>query len=108
MLLAGGVLFGEVFVGIKIGRPPAPRVVRVQRASPGPGFVWVGGYWYPNGRHYKWHDGYWSRPAYVGARWVEPRHDGERYYTGYWDGDHGRREHDHHWDREHDRDYREH
>ncbi len=21
--------------------------------------VWVGGYWYPVGGHYRWHDGYW-------------------------------------------------
>ena len=41
------------------------------------------------------------------ARWVAPRHDGERFYAGYWDGDRGRLEHDHHWDRGRDRDYRD-
>jgi hypothetical protein len=107
LLLAGGFVFGQVSIGIRIGPPPPPRVVRVLPARPGPEFVWVDGYWYPVGNHYRWHSGYWSRPVYPAARWVAPRHDGERFYGGYWDGDRGRMEHDHHWDRDHDRDYRD-
>jgi hypothetical protein len=104
LFLIGGLsAFAQVSVGIVIGPPPAPRVVRVQPPSPGPEFFWVQGYWYPAGHHYKWHPGYWTRPPYAGARWVGPRHDGERFFAGYWDGEHGRREHDHHWDRDHDR-----
>ena len=75
----------QVSVGIVIGAPPPPRVVAVLPPSPAPDYVWVSGYWYPVGRHYKWHEGYWSRPPYEGARWIPPRHDGERYYTGYWE-----------------------
>lgn len=104
LFLAGASLAGaQVSVGVRIGAPPP---VRVEAAvpSPGPGFVWVGGYWYPVGGHYRWHGGYWSRPPYEGARWVEPHHDGERFYAGYWDGGHGRVEHDHRWDRDHNRD----
>jgi hypothetical protein len=96
-------LFGQVSVGIRIGPPPPPRVVHVIPASPGPEFIWTGGYWYPVGNHYKWHEGYWTRPPYAGARWVGPRHDGERFYNGYWEGERGRRDHDHRWDRDHDR-----
>ena len=107
LFLAGAYVYGQVSVGITIGAPPPLRVERVV-ASPGPGFVWVAGYWYPVGRHYKWHAGYWTRPPYVGARWVGPHHDGQRFFDGYWDGDNGRREHDHHFDRDHDRDYRDH
>jgi hypothetical protein len=107
VLFAGGSLFGQVSIGVRIGPPPPPQVVQVLPATPGPEFVWVGGYWYPVGNHYKWHAGYWTRPAYAGARWVAPRHDGERFFDGYWEGDHGRREHDHHWDRDGDRDFRE-
>ena len=44
---------------------------------------------------------------YPAARWVAPRHDGERFYHGYWEGERGRMEHDHHWDRDRDRDYRD-
>src|SRR5262249_19536509 len=98
---------GQVSIGVAIGPPPPPRVVRVLPTSPGPGFIWVEGYWYPIGHHYKWHSGYWTRPPYAGARWVGPHHDGERFYGGYWDGEHGRREHDHHWDRDRERDYRD-
>ena len=65
----------QISVGIQIGAPPPPRVVAVVPTRPGPDFVWVDGYWYPVGHHYKWHAGYWTRPPYEGARWVPPRHD---------------------------------
>jgi len=97
---------GQASVGITIGPPPPPRVVRVLPPRPGPEFVWVDGYWYPVGRHYRWHAGYWTRPPYAGARWIGPRHEGGRFYNGYWEGDHGRFEHRHDWD--HDRDRRDH
>jgi hypothetical protein len=104
-VMAGGSLVAaDMSFGISIG-PPPPVVVP---ASPGPGYVWVNGYWYPEGHRYHWHAGYWARPPYGGAYWVEPRHDGERYYNGHWEGEHGRREHDHHWDRDRDRDYNRH
>ncbi len=109
MLLLAAVLLGgvsvshaQVSLGIRIGPPPRARVLRVQPRSPGPGYLWVGGYWYPVGRQYKWHEGYYTQPPYAGARWVEPRHDGQQFFAGYWDGDHGRVEHDHKWDKNHD------
>ena len=55
MLMAvGTTLRGQVSIGITIGPPPPPRVVRVLPPTPGPEFVWVEGYWYPVGHHYKW------------------------------------------------------
>ncbi len=107
MMLAAGAVFAQISIGIRIGAPPPPRVIRVQPPSPGAGYSWIAGYWYPVGSHYKWHDGYWTRPAYVGARWIEPHHDGQRYFEGYWDGDRGHVAHDHKWDKghDHDRDY---
>lgn len=108
ILLVGGSVFGQVSIGIRIGPPPPPRVVRVLPPRPGPDFTWVEGYWYPVGNRYRWHDGYWTRPVYAGSRWVGPHYDGDRYFEGYWDGDRGRRDHDHRWDRDRDRDYREH
>jgi hypothetical protein len=111
LLVGASASGGQISIGINIGPPPAPRVVRVLPPTPGPDFVWIEGYWYPVGRHYKWHEGYWTRPPYVGARWVAPHHDGGQYFVGYWDGDRGRFEHDHHWDRDQDRDrdrYRDH
>ena len=107
MLLAAGAVFAQVSVGIRIGPPPADRVVRVQPPSPGAGYVWVAGYQYPEGNRYRWHEGYWTRPAYPGATWVAPHHDGQQYFNGYWNGDHGQVAHDHKWDKEkgHNRDY---
>jgi hypothetical protein len=91
-------------LGIYIGPPPPPPVAYVEPA-PGPEFVWVEGYWYPTGRHYEWHAGYWTQPPYAGAYWVRPHHDGERFFEGYWEGNRGRVEHDHHWDYDRDRDF---
>jgi hypothetical protein len=110
ILLTGVSAFaGQISLGIRIGPPPAPRVVRVRPVAPGPGYTWVDGYWYPVAGHYHWHAGYWTRPPYEGARWVEPHHDGQQFFAGYWDGDHGRIEHDHRWDRDHNnRDYDRH
>ena len=77
------ILSAQVSLGIRIGPPPPPRVLAAP-VAPGPGYVWVGGYWYPVGGHYRWHAGYWSLPPYPGARWVGPHHDGERFFAGYW------------------------
>ena len=108
MLLASVSVFAaQVSVGIRIGPPPAPRVVRVLPPRPAPEFVWVEGYWYAVGRGYRWHDGYWTRPPYEGAHWVAPHHDGQQFFAGYWEGDRGCVEHDHKWDKDHDRDFRE-
>lgn len=108
-LLLGSSLFAVDFsVGIRIGAPPPPRVIRVRPVEPGPGYVWVEGYWYPVRNQYRWHEGYWTRPPYEGAYWVAPRHDGERFFEGHWAGARGDFGHDHRWDRDHDRDFERH
>ena len=105
VLLAAGSMFGALDIGIRIAAPPPIRV-EVRHASPGPGYSYVDGYWYPVSGHYKWHAGYWSRPPYEGAVWVGPHHDGQQFYSGYWQGPGRERvEHDHASDRAHDRDY---
>ncbi|MEO8592461.1 MAG: YXWGXW repeat-containing protein [Candidatus Solibacter sp.] len=105
-LFAAGAAFAQFSVGIRIGAPPAPRVVRVEPRSPGSGYTFIPGYWYPAGNHYKWHAGYWTRPAYSGAVWVAPHHEGGMYYSGYWQGDQGQNGHSHKTDRDkHNRDY---
>ncbi len=105
LLFVASPAHAQVSFGIEIGRPPAPRVYRVP-ARPGPEFVWVEGYWYPEGRGYKWENGYWTRPPYEGAYWVEPYYSSGRYVAGYWETPRGRFEHDHRWDRGRERDYR--
>jgi len=101
-------LNAQVSFGIRIGPPPNPRVLRSIPRQPGPGYVWIDGYWYPNanGRTYRWHSGYWTRLPFDGARWVPPYYDGQRFYDGYWENDRERLNHDHRWDRNRDRDYR--
>jgi WXXGXW repeat (2 copies) len=107
-LLTGASLFGaQLSVGIRIGQPPPPRVVRVVPARPGRDFVWVEGYWYPVGNHWKWHKGYWTRAPFAGAHWVVPHYQSGEFFEGYWEGDHGRLQHDHHWDKDRERDYRD-
>lgn len=108
MLFAGmSTLFGQVSFGIHIGPPPAPRVIRVRPSSPGQGYYYVEGYWYPSGGRYAWHNGYWTRPPYQGATWYAPRYEGQEYQQGYWTGT-GREPmlHDHGWDKDkRNRDY---
>lgn len=101
LLSVGSNAHAQVSIGIQLGEPPAPRryVVPVR---PGPQFVWVEGYWYPQGHHYAWHDGYWTRPPYAGAYWVEPYYHHGTYVAGYWEGPRGRFEHDHRSDRDGD------
>jgi len=100
-------LNAQVSVGIRIGPPPAPRVLHVVPRRPGPDYLWIEGYWYPkaNGRGYNWHQGYWTRPPFIGARWVPPHYDGQRFYDGYWQNGNRRVEHDHRWDHNRVRDY---
>ena len=101
------VFTGQVSVGIQIGPPPPVRV-EVRPVAPGPNYAWVDGYWYPVGGHWRWHKGYWTLAPYGGARWLAPRYEGGRYYDGYWEGEHGRVEHNHEWDKHKERDYYEH
>ena len=78
MLLAGGVFAApRVAVGIGFGVPAPIAVVRP--VCPGPGYVWVNGYYAPTG---VWVAGYWAPPAgvvvarhYVGPRYVGPRYE---------------------------------
>jgi hypothetical protein len=62
--------------------PPAPIVVReappprrIERPppAPGPGFVWISGYWVREGRRWVWIGGHWDRPPRPDARWDAPR-----------------------------------
>jgi len=102
VLVMSTAVSAQVSFGIQIAAPPPPPVYVVP-AQPGPDFLWIGGYWYPEGGHYLWHAGYWSRPPYAGAVWVAPRHEHGQYFAGYWNGPRGRFEHDHRWDHEAER-----
>ncbi len=97
--------FAQISVGISVGPPPPPRVIRTHPGAPGPDYIWVDGYWYVVNGRYRWHDGYWTRPPYAGARWIGPRYENGKYFDGYWEGEGRRFAHDHRWDRDRNRDY---
>ena len=64
----------HVYVGGTIAvAPPAP-LVEVQGVAPGPGYVWIGGYWNWVGGRHVWVPGAWrlGRPGYHWAahHWV--------------------------------------
>ena len=92
MLFAGAMLassacaagYGRAYVAVP---PPALRYEAVG-VAPGPGFVWVGGYWRPSAGRHEWVAGYWGRPPRARAVWIAPRYEnrGGRYYfrRGYW------------------------
>jgi hypothetical protein len=75
---------GRVYV--RVG-PPAPVVERVV-VAPGPGFVWVPGYYTWNGRAYAWRRGEWMHPPRPRAVWVAPHWRHERrgwfFVEGHW------------------------
>ena len=105
LLLPAATAQAQLSFNFRIGPPPAPRAYRVP-VRPSPDYVWVEGYWYPQGSRYLWHNGYWTRPPYEGAYWVAPYHVGGQYYTGHWEGARGNVAHDHRWDRSKQRDER--
>jgi len=105
LLPVASVAQAQISFGFRIGEPPAPRAYRVP-PQPGPDYVWVEGYNYPEGGRYVWHDGYWTRPPYEGAYWVEPYHVNGQYFAGHWEGSRGNVAHDHRWDRDDRRDER--
>ena len=105
LLASASAANAQVSFGIHIGAPPPPRAYRVTR-QPGPDYIWVEGYWFPQSGRYAWHDGYWTRPPYAGAYWVEPYHMGGQYFAGRWEGGRGNIAHDHRWDRGKQRDER--
>lgn len=69
-----------------VAPPPAP-VVGVVGYAPGPGYVWIDGFWDWRG-HYVWVPGYWGRPPHPHAVWVPGRafyeHGRYSYRRGHW------------------------
>ena len=75
ILLAGSALAGPRFsVGIGFGAPAPVAVVRP--LCPGPGYVWVEGYYGPNGY---WVPGFWRAPVYGVA--FGPSYAAQRYFA---------------------------
>ena len=62
--------------------PPPPLRAEVIGVGPGPGYVWVNGYWGWQGNRHVWIGGSWRRPPRARAVWIAPRWEarGGRYY----------------------------
>ena len=57
---------GRVYVRVA---PPAP-IVEARVVAPGPGLVWIPGFYAWNGVAYGWVPGRWDRPVRARARWL--------------------------------------
>ena|SRR6185295_9740166 len=80
----------QVDIGFRVDVPPPVLRHEVVVVRPGPGYVWVPGYWDWSAprRNYVWVGGVWARPPYrhgiwVGPRW-ERRHGHVFYMRGHW------------------------
>jgi hypothetical protein len=62
---------GEVVVD---SDPPPPQY-EVVGVAPGPGYVWIGGYYHWAGARWVWYGGHYERPPHPGARWVAARYE---------------------------------
>ncbi len=77
---------GQIEFSITIAPPPLP--VYEQPPIPGPGFLWVPGYWYYGPYGYYWVPGTWVEPPAIGLLWT-PGYWGWSegffvWYPGYW------------------------
>ena len=87
---AASPFLGDISLSINVDAPPPPpRPEVVVGVSPGPDYVWIGGYWDGAPGHYVWVSGHWDRPPHGHADWVAPHwdrdHDGHYHMTkGEW------------------------
>ena len=58
---------------IVVREPPPPRREVVPARPPGPGMIWISGYWAWHGDRHMWIGGHFERPPRAHATWVEPR-----------------------------------
>jgi len=78
----------QVGVSITAGVAPPLLPVYAQPPIPGPGYLWIPGYWAWNGYEYYWAPGYWALPPAADLYWTPPYwawNDGQYvFYAGYW------------------------
>ena len=83
-LTACGATYGRVYV--RTGPPPVR--AEVVGVAPGPGYVWVPGYYRHDGSAYVWVAGRWDRPPRARARWVPAHWERDRrgwyFVEGHW------------------------
>jgi hypothetical protein len=74
---------------IDISEAPPVHLVDALTAQPGPGYVWIDGYWNWGAQGYEWVYGHWQIPPSVNHTWTPPNYekhgDGVRYNLGRWE-----------------------
>ncbi len=87
-LAAAGCGGGYVGYGYRVPPPPPPVEVGAIGYAPGPGFVWIDGFWDLHDSRWEWRRGYWARPPHSHARWErsywEHHGRGYRFHRGHW------------------------
>lgn len=77
-----------IAVNLSVGIAPPALLVYAQPPIPGPGYLWMPGYWAWNGTGYYWVPGAWVLPPRVGLLWTPPWWgwvDGAYvWHAGYW------------------------
>jgi hypothetical protein len=68
VLLSAASVSADTRVYVRVGPPPP----RHEAVAPGPGYVWVPGYYQWSGTAYVWAPGRYVHPPRVGAVWVAP------------------------------------
>jgi hypothetical protein len=100
LALLAGCGGGAYYAGVAVGPPPPPPVYGPVGIAPGPGYIWINGYYDLDGDRWVWRPGGWRRPPDRYDRWVEPRweHRGDRWERrgGYWHHRGEGRDFDHH------------
>ncbi len=91
VLLASSMLTAcasQAYVAYRVPAPPPPLAVGAVGYAPGPGVVWVDGFWDLHGSRWVWVSGEWRRPPRARAVWVrsywEPHGRSWRFHRGYW------------------------
>jgi hypothetical protein len=83
VMMEGGQ--AEVYVN---EAPPPPREEVIIGVSPGPGYVWVGGYWTWHYSNWYWVGGRWAARPHPSAVWVpgcwQARGRGHVWIGGHW------------------------
>jgi WXXGXW repeat (2 copies) len=90
-LVAASALSAPAFgqIQIYIGTPPPPVRYEVVPPMPAEGFVWMAGFWEPQGPRYRWVPGRYERAPEPGAYWAPARYEhddhGWKLHKGYWE-----------------------
>jgi hypothetical protein len=90
MLAAGGFIGASITAGaqqyIYVQTAPPPPPAETEPAMPGPGYVWVGGYYQWNGDDYVWVPGHFVQHAgtWCAGQWRHDEQQGWYFVPGHW------------------------